>query len=266
MLRLVDQDAKRLAVSDPVASEAVSLLRAATPYEAPAGRKQRVRAALLARPQRRAPLVLRPVVVIAVLVGGGAIASAALGHLPDWVRRAYERLAPAAARAPVATAAREHRVRRTRPAEPSPAAIVTMPPAAPPAPEPATAPLIAPPPPARAATLATRPALARHREGAILRARPAPQPDAREQTGPVLAAMQALRRDHDPARARALLDAYLARHPNGAMAEEALAISIEAAAARHDPDAAQLASRYLARYPTGPFCSLARQTLAGRGQ
>jgi hypothetical protein len=122
--------------------------------------------------------------------------------------------------------------------------------------------------PARAATGASRVATpARRHDLAAPRVRPAAAPDdAREQTGPVLAAMQALRRDHDPVRARALLDAYLERHPNGALAEEALAISIEAAAAHHDADAPDLASRYLARYPTGPFSRLARQMLAAAGQ
>ena len=54
-------------------------------------------------------------------------------------------------------------------------------------------------------------------------------------------------------RARALLARYLGRHPNGALAEEALALSIEAAVAHHDADAAALGARYLQRYPAGPF-------------
>jgi outer membrane protein assembly factor BamD (BamD/ComL family) len=84
---------------------------------------------------------------------------------------------------------------------------------------------------------------------------------AREDAGPVLAAVRALRRDHDPARARALLDAYMSAHPSGGLAEEALAISVEAAAANHDADANVLASRYLRLYPTGPFHAIAQRTL-----
>ena len=76
-----------------------------------------------------------------------------------------------------------------------------------------------------------------------------------------LAALTALRRDHDPARARAMVDAYLRAHPDGSMAEEALAISIEAAAAHHDADAKALAARYLSLYPSGMFRALARKTL-----
>jgi outer membrane protein assembly factor BamD (BamD/ComL family) len=72
--------------------------------------------------------------------------------------------------------------------------------------------------------------------------------------------MRALRLDHDPVRARVLLSRYLERHPGGALAEEALAMSIEAAVAHHDPDAAALGARYLKLYPNGPFHTWARQT------
>ena len=78
----------------------------------------------------------------------------------------------------------------------------------------------------------------------------------------LLEAMRALRRQSDPARARVLLGRYLQQHPNGALAEEALAMSIEAAAAAHDGDAPALARRYLRIYPSGPFRSVALQALA----
>ena len=58
-----------------------------------------------------------------------------------------------------------------------------------------------------------------------------------------------------------MVDAYLRAHPDGSMAEEALAISIEAASAHHDADAKALAARYLALYPSGTFRALARKTL-----
>jgi acyl-CoA reductase-like NAD-dependent aldehyde dehydrogenase len=45
---------------------------------------------------------------------------------------------------------------------------------------------------------------------------------------------------------------------------EKLALSIEAAAARKDPRAAEHARRYLARYPNGRFRGLAERVLAGR--
>ena len=79
------------------------------------------------------------------------------------------------------------------------------------------------------------------------------------ETQSVLAGMRALRVDHDPVRARGLLSRYLDRRPYGALAEEALALTIEAAVAHHDADAAALGARYLRRYPAGPFRALALQ-------
>jgi hypothetical protein len=87
-------------------------------------------------------------------------------------------------------------------------------------------------------------------------------PAVAEDDSPVLAAVRALRRERDPVRARALLTPYLAEHPDGTLAQEALAISIEAAVAHHDADASSLAAQYLRRYPAGPFSALARQTLS----
>ena len=75
----------------------------------------------------------------------------------------------------------------------------------------------------------------------------------------VLDAIAALRREHDPARARERLDLYAKRNPNGPLIEEALALSIEAAMAEGDARAVVLADRYLARYPTGRFRAAAQQ-------
>jgi len=79
----------------------------------------------------------------------------------------------------------------------------------------------------------------------------------------VVQAVEALRNQHDPWRAGKLLADYLASHPRGALVEEALALSIEAAAARHDdPAAASFANRYLKDYPTGRFRRTAETALA----
>jgi hypothetical protein len=75
----------------------------------------------------------------------------------------------------------------------------------------------------------------------------------------VLEAMRALRVERNPERARLLLAKYLDRHPRGALAEEALAMSVEAAVAHHDADAGALATRYLRLYPAGHFLALVRQ-------
>jgi outer membrane protein assembly factor BamD (BamD/ComL family) len=74
-------------------------------------------------------------------------------------------------------------------------------------------------------------------------------------------AIQALRNDHEPGRASRLLADYLARYPRGALAEEAIALSIEAAAANHSPAAAGFAERYLRQYPTGRFRETAEKAL-----
>jgi len=78
----------------------------------------------------------------------------------------------------------------------------------------------------------------------------------------VLTAYRALRAEHDPARAGLLLDRYLADHPDGALAEDALALAIEAAAGRDDARAAALGARYLARFPSGRYRAAAERARA----
>jgi hypothetical protein len=78
----------------------------------------------------------------------------------------------------------------------------------------------------------------------------------------VVSALQALRQDHDPERAGHLLGAYLRTYPRGALAEEAVALSIEAADARHSPSATTFAQRYLKEYPHGRFGPAAERVLA----
>jgi hypothetical protein len=78
----------------------------------------------------------------------------------------------------------------------------------------------------------------------------------------VVSALQALRQDHDPQRAGRLLGSYLRTYPRGALAEEAAALSIEAADARHSPSATTFAERYLKEYPHGRFRPAAERVLA----
>ena len=78
--------------------------------------------------------------------------------------------------------------------------------------------------------------------------------------------MRALRVERNPVRARGLLARYLADHPNGNLAEEALALSIEAALAHGDGDVAALADRYLRLYPRGSFRELATQARASQSR
>ncbi|HEY5088571.1 MAG TPA: hypothetical protein VIK30_01300 [Polyangia bacterium] len=234
--RLLD-DPGAAGVGDSGDSWAVDLLRAETPYRAPPGRKQRVRLSLGQSVGRRVPLVLRPVIVAGVLIGCGAFASAALGHWHEWVARAYQRWAPSVQ---VATAPR-----------PEPHGHGYRPPQT--LPEPAVA----------DSSVAMAPALAppgRRETMLAPRSHHVPPTAAAEDTAVVLEAMRALRLERNPVRARVLLARYLDRHPTGTLAEEALAMSIEAAVAHHDADAASLGARYLKLYPTGPFHALASQT------
>lgn len=88
------------------------------------------------------------------------------------------------------------------------------------------------------------------------------KPRAGEDPSQVTEAVRALRKQGDPLRAQLLLDQYLSANPRGALAEDALALAIEAAAARKDPRAADYARRYLARFPNGRFRGVAERALA----
>jgi hypothetical protein len=82
-------------------------------------------------------------------------------------------------------------------------------------------------------------------------------PAASHETALILGALHALRRDHDPRSALRQLDAYRHRFAAGDLAEEALALSVEALAALDDRTALSLAEEYVRRFPQGRFRSLA---------
>jgi hypothetical protein len=250
----------------------LGLVRSTGPYKSPPGRKQRVLLSLgRAHVPRRGPLILRPAIVAGVLIGCGAFASAALGPWRGWVGRAYERLVPSTERvAETPARARTHRLVAGHAgvvAGHAGAVATQVSAAAPPAesaPPLASGPPSALPPsasPPSGTTLHVRHAAPLSSARQEVRGREeARDHDMQEQeTQIVLAGMRALRVDHDPAHARGLLARYLERRPNGALAEEALALTIEAAVAHHDSDAAALGARYLRRYPAGPFRALALQ-------
>lgn len=248
------------------------LVRSTGPYKSPPGRKQRVLLSLgRSNTPRRAPLFLRPAIVAGVLIGCGAFASAAIGPWRGWIERAYERLVPTAA--PVAVTAERARTHllvsgHAATVAAQPLAVATSPAnrplldvGPPEAPLPSRAPLAPPhlrretPPPA-----AREEARREETKREVGRDRDREREKEEQETQSVLAGMRALRVDHDPVRARELLARYLERHPNGALAEEALALTIEAAVAHRDDDAPTLGARYLRRYPGGPFKELASRT------
>ncbi len=82
-----------------------------------------------------------------------------------------------------------------------------------------------------------------------------------EDPSQVVSAIRALRNEHDPVRAKTLLNRYLQTHPEGALTEDALALSIEAAAASNDPKRSEFARMYLAKYPNGRYRTLALKAL-----
>jgi hypothetical protein len=73
-------------------------------------------------------------------------------------------------------------------------------------------------------------------------------------------AAAALRREGDPAKAAKLLESINSQK-SGPLAEEALALRIEAAMSQRDPRAREFATAYLGRYPTGRYVAVAREAL-----
>jgi hypothetical protein len=88
---------------------------------------------------------------------------------------------------------------------------------------------------------------------------PAPGAGLDDGTTLVADALRALRQEGKPALAARLLEDYLARHADGPLAEEALALSIEAHVKLGDARARTQAAAYLRRYPAGRFRETARQ-------
>jgi hypothetical protein len=75
----------------------------------------------------------------------------------------------------------------------------------------------------------------------------------------VLLAIKVLRRAHDAVQASQLLEEYLRTYPRGALREEAMALAVEAAAARGDRrESLRLAARYERSFPDGRFGQLLR--------
>jgi hypothetical protein len=265
-MTLAGGDPRRLRDLEPAPGsseeEGRTLLRAAEPHVPPAGSKARVRAALRERRGAGHRLVLRPALALVLVVASGAVATGtSLGR--RWVDQGYHRLvglvglvggsgprssepAPVARTktAPAVVAEVHQDVRDVAPAAP-------------------VEPL------ARAEAHAPRRLEERpmHR---VPRPQASPVVDG-DDPEMVAAAVRALRRDHDAARAGALLETYVRRWPNGALVEEAMALSIEAAQAQEqghlqggadDLAARALAHRYLQRFPTGRFSETARRALA----
>jgi hypothetical protein len=223
-----------------IEADLAALVRAGVGGPPRAGSKARVRAALMARRAPSRAAWLRPVVVVSLLLLAGAGARAARG--PGW-GQTLRRLVAWVAPAPVAPPTRRS----------GPAPMTVSPPEAPSATLEAVP--VAPAPVAIGAEVRTTPRPPRHLGHAAVVGND-------EDPTLVATAVRALRRDHDAARAGALLDEYLRRWPEGALAEEALALSIEAAQASGGAARTRtLAVRYLQRFPSGRFVETAHRAL-----
>lgn len=219
---------------DDDATWALDLLREAPAHRLRPGERQRVLFGLR-RPHANARHVwfVRIATAAAALVAATTIAWAGLGGLPRWLtglsHSQSDNAAPCVHAVPEA-------VRRRVPTPPAPMA----------------APPLEAVPTSFGAPSGNPVHPSRHHLASTTE-------DLDSDSGLVVQAMRALRRDANPALARGLCAAYLDRHPNGALAEEALALTVEAAVAHHDMDAPALGAHYLRSYPNGPFRGLARQ-------
>lgn len=85
---------------------------------------------------------------------------------------------------------------------------------------------------------------------------------AEEADAQLLVEAMRARRAGDAARVGKLVDEYRAKHPQGALQEEALILALESAVARRAPNSASLAREYLSRYPHGRFVAQARRAMS----
>jgi hypothetical protein len=223
-------------------AELADLLRAAAPFETDPFRKRRVLVSMnRVRARRAARFWLRPAIVAALLVSGTA--TAAIGHryhAPFAVFFGFG----------------------AKPVSPNPASAIPL--KSRPVPVPEQASHVVPPAidPASASAPALAPLPISHAPLSPPKPASRPHPDSSEDATHVVEAIQALRTERDPSRAQGLLRDYLNTHPNGVLSEDALALSIEAASAQHDPRAADYARRYLAQFPRGKYRILANRALA----
>ena len=262
MERLLEKLEKKTTF-DPAEELLAELIRASEPVVVSPARRQRLLNRVMLRQQSRRSTtarLLRPVLAIGVLSLAGATAAATIGRRAWSDRHTQADDADPSAAARVVAAAptrRSHSFSRS--------AIATL--------VPVVTPMVTrvdEPSPADAEPVtALRPG---HRTGKASRNKASQMMSRRahvassEDPSRVVDAIQALRTDHDPVRAGTLLSEYLVRYPHGALTEEAVALSIEAASARHSPGAALFAERYMRDYPNGRFRRTAEQALEQRNR
>jgi hypothetical protein len=242
---------------DPISEKGIEMLRSVRPTASSPLLKRRVWAALqestIASPVRQRSSLLRVLVVGVGLVAFTATAAATIGGRRI-AARIEKLLGTRAGGGPGAT---QPRTERTKP--------VRLVAEAPKAPDvellPAVVPVEAPAktesrPPSAASSGSSA-------HGALRPARPVPlASEATRERAQVWEALVALRRDHDPNRAAALLNHELEANPHGVLRQEALVLAIEAADARGDRRGAESFARaYQRDFPSGRFKQLAQRYL-----
>ncbi|HVZ85885.1 MAG TPA: hypothetical protein VHG72_02895 [Polyangia bacterium] len=242
---------------DPVSEKGIEILRSVRETTSPAGLKRRVWVSLQSGPAP-ASVRLRPPVLRAVLIGFGVFAFAATAAATIGGRQIARRLERLFVR-PAAVA--PLRLDHTRPR------VVVAERAVPAAPEVS---------PALAEAPDVRPAV---EERPTVRRRPGPHAaplsandlavstaETALERSQVLDALVAFRRDHDPARAAALLDHDLEAHRHSALRQEALVLAIEVADARGDRRGGEaFAHTYRREFPSGRFAAFVTRYLEERG-
>jgi hypothetical protein len=258
---------------DPALARAAALLAKVEPTADSAARQRRIRRTVDRPAKRYALRLLRPFAVFGLAMGIAASAAAMYG-VAHVVRELIETETPDPVNAhdpsPALAQGETGSSRAPEPLAPPelPTAASTSIPSARDPVVPAVS--VGQVPAPAAAPLASRPD-ARTSDPLQRTAKPAParlaEPSSSERSSGseariVQRGLEALRKHNDPKQAARYLERYRREHPNGTLAEEALALSVEAASASGDPRAKQLAVDYLSRYPQGRFRSAARQALA----
>lgn len=226
---------------DPLTARVAELVASVGPTPESPARMRRIRRRLDQRPHRYDWRALRPIAAFALVFGGAATAAAGYGLAQIFVPSA-----DSAQKASEVTAA----------PTPTPARGTGHVPAVD-----ETSSTIEPAETSTTETAAPTAGLPSS-DAAVTPRRSSSKGHAASEASIVQRGLEALRNEKDPKKAAAYLDEYRREHPDGALAEEALALSVEAAAASGDPRVSRLAKEYLARYPRGRFREAARRASA----